>query len=131
MDFPPRGCRHDGGEYRYACWRLERHGVACPRPDLLVRSAIIGVVEVVEIVTASENEWFGGTAGLLLKEPKPVNPIPAKGALGYFRWERSGDTAPVKPWMRRFAGKDPASPDLFPDAHLAYRSPPKKPWGGE
>ena len=43
-------------EYRWGAWRLERHGVRCPRPDELVRGAIIGTIEVTGIVTESDSE---------------------------------------------------------------------------
>ena len=117
-------------EYRYAHWRLARHGVSCPRPDDLIRSAIIGIVEVTEIITASESEWFGGEAGLVLSQPRSVEPIPARGALGYFSWQRGGDFAPVKPWMKRFdsPGGDQHTGSLFPEDIPSYKKPPRKPW---
>lgn len=118
-------------EYRYAHWRLAKHGVACPRPDHLIRSAIIGTVEVTEVVTASRSEWFGGEAGLALQDPQAIDPIPARGALGYFAWEKAPDFAPVKPWMTQFdaPGGDAQTGSLFPDAEMSYQRPPKKPWG--
>lgn len=119
-------------EYRYALWRLQQHGVRCPRPDVLVRGAIIGTVEVTGIVTQSDSEWFGGEAGLTLAHPRPIDPIPAAGALGYFEWSETSAFAPVKPWMTRFdhnQGDDRTLP-LFPDDAPSYRTPPEKPWKG-
>jgi hypothetical protein len=115
-------------EYRWGLWRLDRHGVACPRPDTLVRSAIIGTVDVVDIITQSDSEWFGGQAGLLLENPAPVDPVPCPGALGYFEWRRAGDIAAPKRWMRKFASGENATPDLFPDARPQFKSPPSKPF---
>lgn len=117
-------------EYRYLHWRFAGHGVTCPRPGSLVRGAIIGVVDVVEIITQSDSPWFGGEAGLRLENPRPVTPIPASGALGYFEWQRSGEFAPVKPWMTRFdpVGGDARAPSLFPDDPPSYKQPPAKPW---
>lgn len=116
-------------EYRYLHWRFAQHGSICPRPDALVRGAIIGTVEVVEIITESDSPWFGGEAGLLLANPQAVDPIPATGALGYFEWVRGGEIAAPKPWMRRFGHSGGAATgDLFPDAPPAYKIPPKKPW---
>lgn len=117
-------------EYRYAHWRLARHGVACPRPDALVRAAIIGTVDVTGIITQSDSEWFGGEAGLVLENPVAITPIPAAGALGYFEWHRAADFAPVKPWMQRFdrPGGDDATGSLFPEEEPSYRRPPAKPW---
>lgn len=117
-------------EYRYAHWRLVRHGVTCPRPDELVRGGIIGTVDVTGIVTASDSEWFGGSAGLTLARPKAVDPIPARGALGYFEWHAATSFAPVKPWMKRFdrSHGDDRTLSLFPDAEPTYKSAPAKPW---
>lgn len=117
-------------EYRYAHWRLQKHGVQCPRPDALIRGGIIGTVEVTGIVTQSESEWFGGEAGLVLANPQPVEPFPATGALGYFEWAPAKAFAPVKPWMKRFdrADGDDRTLPLFPDVEPSYKAPPQKPW---
>jgi hypothetical protein len=117
-------------EYRYLHWRFAQHGSICPRPDDLVRGAIIGVVDVVEITTASDSPWFGGEAGLLLKNPRAVDPIPAQGRLGYFEWSPGGACAPVKPWMKRYdrAGGDTDTLTLFPPTPPVYKTPPKKSW---
>lgn len=132
---PGRICIHAAtglkeDEFRYLHWRLAQHGVACPRPDALIRGAIIGTVEVTEIITESDSEWFGGEAGLLLSNPKAIDPIPASGALGYFEWTRGQDFATVKPWMLRFdrANADMATGELFPDAQPSYKEPPQRPW---
>ncbi|MEM6390308.1 MAG: hypothetical protein AAF626_12225 [Pseudomonadota bacterium] len=116
-------------EYRWGVWRLQKHGVRCPRPAHLIRGAIIGVVEVTEIITQSESPWFGGEAGLVLAQPRAVEPIPAKGALGYFRWQGGGALAEPAAWMRKYAPSD-STADMFPDADLAFRTPPPKPWRG-
>lgn len=132
---PGRICIHAAAgmkedEYRYLHWRMGQHGVICPRPDALLRGAIIGTVEVTEIITQSDSPWFGGTAGLLLTGPEPVDPIPASGALGYFEWTRGQEFAQVKPWMKRFdrANADLSTGELFPDASPSYKKPPQKPW---
>ena len=118
-------------EYAWGAWRLERHGVSCPRPDALVRGAIIGAVTVTAIVTQSASEWFGGPCGLVLADPEPCAPIPAGGALGYFAWQRSDAFAPTKPWMVRWnrpAG-DERTGELFPDLAPSHAEPPPKPFG--
>ncbi len=117
-------------EYDWAVWRLDRHGVSCPRPDDLPRRAIIGSVDVTEIITKSESEWFGGQAGLVLKDPHPCAPIPAAGALGYFSWHPAGTLAKALPWMIRWdhPNNDPMTGDLF-DAAPSYATPPPKPFG--
>ncbi|WP_339986379.1 hypothetical protein [Gymnodinialimonas ulvae] len=113
-------------EYDYLVWRWARDGVSVPRPDALPRRAIIGTVEVVEILTESDSAWFGGEAGLLLRDPKPCAPIPAAGALGYFHWEPSGGLAEPLPWMRDWGG--PAG-GLFGDLPVQFAQTPEKPFG--
>ncbi|MEO0865523.1 MAG: hypothetical protein AAFY39_13240 [Pseudomonadota bacterium] len=117
-------------EFRYLYWRLEKHGVQCPHPLDLPRGAIIGSVEVTGIITESDSERFGGAAGLTLKDPEPCDPIPAPGALGYFEWTPGGTLAPPAKWMRDWGTPDPHAgrDDLFPDAPIAFATPPKKPW---
>ena len=123
------GMRQD--EYRWGLWRLGKHGVRCPRPDELLRSAIIGVVDVVDIIEESDSEWFGGDAGLLLENPRAVEPIPAAGALGYFEWQKGETFAPVQPWMSRWdrANGDAATGNLFADGPPSFAEAPDKPFG--
>ena len=117
-------------EYRWGLWRLAKHGVTCPRPDELVRGAIIGQVDVVDIISESDSEWFGGQMGLVLENPRPCTPIPATGALGYFEWEPSDALAPILPWMRTFdrPNGDAQTASLF-DTDPAFAPPPDKPFG--
>lgn len=116
-------------EYDYLVWRWAQDGVTVPRPDELPRRAIIGSVEVTDIVTESDSPWFGGTAGLALRDPRPCDPIPAPGALGYFEWEAGGALADPLPWMRSWGGGSPASGGLFGDLPLHFETPPEKPFG--
>lgn len=63
-------------------------GVRKPKPDELVRGAIVGVVDVVGCVERHRSRWFSGPLGWVLKNPRPLSkPIPCKGALGL--WEVS------------------------------------------
>lgn len=112
-------------EYDWGAWRLDKHGVRCPRPDALIRGAIIGAVDVVDIVSESDSEWFGGQMGLVLENAAICDPIPARGALGYFVWERSATFAPVKPWMVKWGGDTAA---LFGDLAPSWERAPKKPF---
>ncbi|MEL7212514.1 MAG: hypothetical protein AAGK92_07620 [Pseudomonadota bacterium] len=118
-------------EYRWGLWRLAKHGVVAPRPDALIRSAIIGTIDVVDIVTESDSAWFGGKAGLVLENPVAIEPIPAKGALGYFAWQQAGSIAKPSPWMLAFdrAGGTADTPSLFPKLPVSFEEPPKKPFG--
>ncbi|MBF9031316.1 hypothetical protein HKCCE3408_13010 [Rhodobacterales bacterium HKCCE3408] len=113
-------------EYDYLVWRWAQDGVTVPRPDALPRRAIIGSVEVVRVVTESDSPWFGGEAGLLLRDPVPCDPVPAPGALGYFWWEAGGALAEPLPWMRNWG---PADGGLFGDLPVAFEQPPVKPFG--
>lgn len=93
-------------EYLHASNFMEGIGVKCPHPSLLVRGAVIGSVTVVEVVKESRSPWFFGPCGLVLKDPAPVRPMPAVGALGYFQWEHGGYEEAPKPWMVRW-GQNP------------------------
>jgi hypothetical protein len=132
---PGRICIHAAtgmreAEYRYIALRMAEIGVACPDPADLVRGAIIGTVEVTGIVTDSDSPWFGGAAGLALRDPRPVTPIPAKGALGYFRWTATDAVAPAAPWMIGWGqpGGDDRTAPLFDDLAPSYRTRPPRPW---
>lgn len=49
------------------------------------RGAIIGDVEVVDDVIESDNPWFVGPHGFILRKPRPYKePIFCKGRLGFF-----------------------------------------------
>jgi hypothetical protein len=48
-------------------------------------SAIIGTVEIVDCVTASDSPWFAGPYGFVLRDPRPLaEPIPCRGRLGFW-----------------------------------------------
>jgi hypothetical protein len=115
-------------EYDYLVWRWARDGVTVPRPDALPRRAIIGSVEVTEIVTESDSPWFGGEAGLALRDPVPCEPIPAAGALGYFEWHHDGTLAEPMSWMRAWGGPM-RDGGLFDDLPIQFAEPPEKPFG--
>lgn len=108
-------------EYEDAAFFMSRLGVSCPRPDDLVRGAIVGAATVTAIVADCDSPWFFGPRGLMLADARAVDPIPAIGALGYFEWRRSGDLAQPLPWMRawpglhqpRRDGKPPSALPLF------------------
>lgn len=50
------------------------------------RGGIIGVAEIVDCVEASPSPWFFGRYGFVLSNVRPVEFIPVKGALGFFKW---------------------------------------------
>ena len=86
-----------------------------PAARKLVRGAIIGVVDVVDVVRKSSSPWWMGPVGLVLANPRPIEPIPCKGALGFFRWQRGGEIAPPAKWMlpRPQDTPETANEDLF------------------
>jgi hypothetical protein len=100
------------------------HCPPCPGPTALFRGGIIGSVEVVDVVGASGSRWFFGPRGLVLREPRACQFIPAKGALGFFKWTPGSADAVPKPaqWMLPKAPKLAATfarmqpePGLFDD----------------
>jgi len=50
----------------------------------LPRGGIIGSVEIVDCVTASDSPWFVGRFGFVLRDPKPLPFVPWKGQFGLF-----------------------------------------------
>jgi hypothetical protein len=49
---------------------------------------IVGSVEIADCVSSSKSPWFFGRYGFVLKNPQVFeNPIPFRGALGFFRVE--------------------------------------------
>ncbi|MEM1272485.1 MAG: hypothetical protein AAGF88_01640 [Pseudomonadota bacterium] len=113
-------------EYDWALWRMTQDGISVPLPSDLPRRAIVGSVEVSEIVTESDSPWFGGKSGLRLRQASPVKPIAAPGALGFFRWSPGGALAPTLAWMETYA-----PPGLFDTLPRQFRKPPEKPFGTE
>ncbi|MFA6019774.1 MAG: hypothetical protein WC722_05880 [Rhodospirillales bacterium] len=91
-------------EYEEAAVFMASMGVSCPPPAALIRGAIIGGTTVTEIVTSMDSRWFFGPRGLLLANSFAVDPIPAKGELGYFKWKQGGEIDQPSPWMTAWPG---------------------------
>lgn len=51
------------------------------------RGGIVGVAEIVGCVSASPSEWFVGRFGFLIRNARPIEFIPCKGALSFFEWK--------------------------------------------
>lgn len=118
-------------EYRWGLHKLHEHGETCPLPADLVRGAIIGTVDVVDIISESDSPWFSqrpGNHGLVLENPVPCNPIPAKGALGYFEWQQFEAVAEPLPWMKRYGSSGETTDLLFNDLPPGFKLPPEKPY---
>lgn len=99
----------DAGEF------MATFDASCPPAADLVRGAIIGAVTVVEIVKSHPSPWWMGPRGLVLADPVACEPIPAVGALGYFKWTPSGGSiAEAARWMLPVAAK-PEKDEALPD----------------
>jgi hypothetical protein len=87
-------------EYRDACnfmatdSRLAAALKSLPQMHELQRGGIIGEAEVVGCVNDSESPWFVGEWGHMLRNPKPLEFRPCRGALGYFNPANDGTHAP-------------------------------------
>jgi len=86
-------------EYESTARFMASIGVTCPPANELIRGGIIGQCEVVDIVTEHDSPWFFGPSGLVLANASSCEPIPASGALGYFKWSRGGELETPKRWM--------------------------------
>lgn len=78
-----------------------------PKPDELVRSAIVGHARFDGIAQLSTSPWFMGPFAIKLAEACPVGPIPCSGALGLFDWRKRPRPSAIetpKPWMTHWSG---------------------------
>jgi hypothetical protein len=58
-------------------------GVRAPARDKLEFSALIGVVELTDVVEKSRSPWFQGKYGFVLAKPRPLKPpVRCSGRLG-------------------------------------------------
>lgn len=85
---------------------MPRSAPPIPAPHLLVRGAIIGHVEIVDVIRDPgrdriKSQWFFGPVGLMLRDPVAIEPIPCAGALGFFAWRKNRTDAVTPPavWM--------------------------------
>jgi hypothetical protein len=66
-------------------------GSTVPSGENLPRGGIVGVAEIVDCVEASDSPWFFGRFGFVLRNARPVEFIPVRGALGLFDWRGNLD----------------------------------------
>lgn len=65
-----------------ACLKLPRYNLDEMRR---MGGKVVGSVEVVKYVDASDSPWFVGPTGIVLRNPVPLDsPVATKGMLGYF-----------------------------------------------
>lgn len=67
---------------------------AFPSRHDLQRGGIIGVADLVDVVTSHPSPWFFGPYGFVLANPRAVPFISVKGALGFFDWRKNLETSP-------------------------------------
>lgn len=61
-----------------------------PPLDKLPRNAIVGVVDIVDVVTSSDSPWFEGPFAFVLATPRPLpEPIPCDGKRRFFTLPKS------------------------------------------
>lgn len=60
-------------------------GIRMPRRESYVFGALLGIVDLVDCVSAHDSEWFWGPWGFVLKNIREFKkPIPWRGQLGLF-----------------------------------------------
>lgn len=69
--------------------------VTMPGPKQIERGGIVGSVEIVDCVTASESPWYMGSVGFVLRDPRPLPFTPWKGQLGFFDVPESALPTPI------------------------------------
>lgn len=98
-------------------WKLPK-GVAPPAPGALVQKAVLGVVEIVEVVNHSSSRWFTGPYGFVLRNPRPLRqPVACPGNQNIWelppavaRQVRAGLGEPLLGESARSPGTSPAKP---------------------
>lgn len=57
----------------------------CPTLREIQRGGIVGTAKIVDCVSVKCSKWFCGPFGFVLDDVKPLDFLPCKGALGFFR----------------------------------------------
>lgn len=65
-------------------WAHAGPTIELPPIERLERGGIVGSVEIVDCVMASDSPWFCGRFGFVLRDPQPLPFVPWKGRLGFF-----------------------------------------------
>jgi len=107
----------DRDDYFDAREFMQKLGIECPAPtdSALLRGGIIGSVGIIDVVEASESQWFTGPLGLVLRDARPCEFIPANGLLGFFPWQKAKywEPVPIARWMR----------EVVPGPQIQWRAP--------
>lgn len=67
--------------YYWSGYLIQKHKILLPPYEQIPRGAIVGIAELVDCVKKSDSIWFEGPYGFVLKNVRPIEPIPCKGAL--------------------------------------------------
>lgn len=59
-------------------------GIDTPNAGRIYYGGVVGVVEILDCVTASDSEWFDGPHGYVLGDYLETEFFPCKGRLGWF-----------------------------------------------
>ncbi|MBI1202591.1 MAG: hypothetical protein GC182_08785 [Rhodopseudomonas sp.] len=100
-------------EYESARDFMASIGIQVPHPGHLARGGIIGSVEIVGTVKASDkpqSDWFFGPGALVCANPEHCRFIPSVGALGLFKWTEADLSIVPTParWMLPVEAPSPA-----------------------
>jgi hypothetical protein len=75
-------------EWNEATYFMHSHlGLTPPMRISMERGGIVGVAEMVDCVDRSDSPWFFGRYGFVLRNIRPVEFIPCRGELKFFRWK--------------------------------------------
>lgn len=86
-------------EYEDGCKSILRRKpkIKIPAYEDMVRSAIVGMVEIVDCVEDSKSAWYTGYVGFVLARPKKLpKPIPCKGARKFWEIPKSVEVKMMK-----------------------------------
>ena len=95
----PHHIFHDGKDVENRDWPTKGRGwfiihagvskaeldMSDPKEAAMPRGGIVGMARIVDCVTEMDSPWFFGKHGFVLRDAFPVDLIPCKGALGFFR----------------------------------------------
>ena len=65
-------------------WKSRGAVIVLPPFESLPRGGIVGTIELVDCVSASDSLWFEGPFGFVLRRPEPLEFRPHRGELGFF-----------------------------------------------
>lgn len=75
-----------------------------PASPIFRIGGIIGIVDLVDVVTISDNEWFNGPYGWVLANARPLEFYPCVGKVGLFdvSYPHNINSVPQESWLYEF-----------------------------